>query len=249
VKKVARKLWQALAWLVGMPLLLLAVLIVPVVVIGLGSILVDEMQGGERTRLERSKKDLQRHRAFIAKRGGYVIMQVGTTIFHLPANDKICAFGRDRRNYSFNLGLPGLTLMREPCGPPYVREDRALVFLSETDGTGWPPVSYRAKQPARTVRAGEQHFESCTIPEAQADKTGRCGSLFGMSKGGLYYYGTCPRGLFCNLKTRVRGLEANIHVYPTSSMARFGLLVDQLDRMILAAAVPRARADSKRVAP
>lgn len=177
-----------------------------------------------------------RDRAGIAARGGYLVMQAGAMVYHLPAFGGACASGRDRKHYSLNLDLPDLTISREPCEAPHVRADRALVHLSEHGPAFQPQPGRKPGWSPPALAAGEQHFKGCTPAQAAADRTNRCHRLDGMSRGGLRYSGRCMPLTFCFLSAEVAGLDADIYLYP-SARASLGPLLDRPAEIIHASQI------------
>lgn len=231
MKNRIRQLLRALGWAVGAPLLLIAGVILFGAAGGLAAAIVEKPD-----RDAEAEREFERYKAEIAARGGYIVMHAGSVVYHLPAYGGTCSVGRDHMGYRLNLDLPALTVSREDCKAPYVRADRALFFLSEYS----PPfIALPGRKSAWSpppLRAGEQHFEQCSIAERQADKVSRCQRLTGISAGGIRYDGDCPSGMFCSLRTRVAGLDAEFHLYP-AQRALIGPLVDRLDNMIRATTV------------
>lgn len=234
MKSGIKKVLRALAWAIGAPVLLIGGVILVVVAGGVAAAIVEGPAGPDRD--AEAEREFARYKAEIAARGGYIIMHAGSAVYHLPVYGGTCSGGRDHRNYRLNLDLPALTVSREDCEAPFVRADRALIFFSEysppflalpSRKTGWSPPP---------VRAGEQHFEQCSVAAAQADTVNRCGRLTGVSAGGIHYDGHCSSVMFCSLRTRVAGLDADFHLYP-AQRTLVGPLVDRLDNMIRATAV------------
>jgi hypothetical protein len=224
-----KQMLRGVTWVVGLPLLMIAGLMLP---FSVGDWAVAIVQGLTKPDQEaEAEQEFARYKADIAARGGYIVMHAGAAIYHLPAYGSSCSVGRDRRSFSLNLDLPTLAVSQQNCEAPYVRADRALVQLSEYSTPFKPLPGQEPVWLPPPLRAGEQHFEQCSFAEAQADKMSRCSRLVGVSSGGVRYDGYCPSGTFCSLRASVAGLDADFHLYP-AQRDLIGALVDRLDGYI-----------------